>query len=284
MLTDICELPALALKSLLYEVSVTPKPGLVDPANPGPHPDMTVFTFIDSAVSLQSYFDQCRQAGADFKGADLTALFQQIRPAGIQAEKAMFAATHGVNTHKGAVFSLGVLVTASAYTLATAAAFDVDQMFKTVREMLVGLVNHDLGTIQPNQVTTAGERQYAKYGQGGIRAEAEAGYPAVAEIALPFLRQQVGPLNQRLLDTLMVIAAHTTDTNLIKRAGTPDILPWMRAQSQRYFELGGSQTMAGWEFLTQLNQEFLARNLSLGGSADLLILTIFVGLVEGSLS
>ncbi|WP_047998605.1 triphosphoribosyl-dephospho-CoA synthase CitG [Lactiplantibacillus herbarum] len=283
MLTDDRELPALALKSLLYEVSVTPKPGLVDPANPGPHPDMTVFTFIDSAVSLESYFEQCRQAGAEFKGTDLTVLFQQIRPAGIRAEKAMFAATKGVNTHKGAVFSLGVLVTAGAYTLATASVFDVDRLFKTVRAMLVGLVNHDLGAIQPNQMTTAGERQYAKYGQGGIRAEAEAGYPVVADIALPFLRQQSGPLNYRLLDTLMVIAAHTTDTNLIKRAGTPDILPWMRAQTKQYFELGGSQTTAGWEFLVQLNQEFLVRNLSLGGSADLLILTIFVGLIEGSL-
>lgn len=211
------QLSALALRALLYEVSVTPKPGLVDPTDPGPHPDMTVFTFIDSAVSLQPYFEQCRQAGHDFEGADLRQLFQQIRPAGVQAEATMFAATRGVNTHKGAIFSLGILVAASAVVLRQAQP-TIAAFFQTVKAMVRGLVHHDLGALNRQTAQTAGERQYLKYGQGGIRAEAEAGYPTVVNVGLPFLRERRGTINQRLLDTLLMIASHTSDSNLVKRA------------------------------------------------------------------
>lgn len=103
------QLVSTALAAMLYEVSVNPKPGLVDPVDAGPHPDMNVFMFIDSAVSLRRYFDECVAAGEQFTGG-LTALpdlFQTIRPAGIEAEKDMFGATHGVNTHKGAIFFTG---------------------------------------------------------------------------------------------------------------------------------------------------------------------------------
>jgi Triphosphoribosyl-dephospho-CoA synthetase len=93
-----------ALRALLYEVSVNPKPGLVDPVSSGPHPDMDVFTFIDSSMSLRRYFSRCVEQGTTFQGDDLRALFLAIRPAGVEAEKAMFEATKGVNTHKGAIF------------------------------------------------------------------------------------------------------------------------------------------------------------------------------------
>lgn len=284
MLKDAQQLPDLALRALLYEVSVTPKPGLVDPADPGPHPDMTVFTFIDSAVSLRSYFEACRVAGQTFSGTDLTQLFKAIRSLGMTAERTMFTATKGVNTHKGAIFSLGILVTASAVVMAQTQQPTTTRIFQTVKQMLVGLTEQDLGRVSAQQAHTAGERQYVKYGQGGIRAEAEAGYPTVTTIALPFLRQSTGTINQRLLDTLMMIAGHTADSNLIKRAQTPAVLEWMHTQMTRYFELGGCQTDAGAEFLNALNQTFLKRHLSLGGSADLLILTVFIGLMEETLN
>lgn len=281
MLTNYQQLPQLAVKALLYEVSVTPKPGLVDPASQGPHPDMDVFTFIDSAMSLMPYFEQCTRVGADFEAPNLTTLFRQIRPIGVQAEKTMLVATNGVNTHKGAIFSLGILVTASAYLIATRGKLETATLFQTVRVMLTGLVARDLGSLKATANNTAGERQYLTYGQGGIRVEAEAGYPTVEQLALPALRQAQGTRNQRLLDTLILIAGHTADSNLIKRAGSTAILSWMQDQSQRYADFGGSRTATGWQFLEALNQIFLERNLSLGGSADLLILTIFVGLIEG---
>ena len=124
---------------------------------------------------------------------------------------------------------------------------------------------------------------FLKYGKAGIRGEAEAGFPTVVELALPFLRQRQGTTMERLLDTLMRIAGNTDDSNLIKRAGDAKITDWMHVQSNHYFELGGSRTSAGQVFLKQLNEIFLSRNLSLGGSADLLILTIYFALLEGQL-
>ncbi len=268
-----------ALRALLYEVSVNPKPGLVDPVSSGPHPDMDVFTFIDSSMSLRRYFSRCVEQGTTFQGDDLRALFLAIRPAGVEAEKAMFEATKGVNTHKGAIFSLGILVTADAYH----ANHSDLSLQKIIQLMLKNLTVNDFKGLADKapETLTAGEKEYLTYGIKGIRGEAEAGFPTVMNVALPALRQHQGTKNQRLLDTLMTIMGNSVDTNLVKRAKTNDIVAWARLQSERYFALGGSRTVQGMAFLDELNEIFTARNLSLGGSADLLILTIFMGLREG---
>lgn len=267
-----------ALRALLYEVSVNPKPGLVDPVSSGPHPDMDVFTFIDSAMSLRQYFNRCVEHGSSFHGDDLRALFLAIRPAGVEAERAMFGATQGVNTHKGAIFSLGILVTADAYR----ANHSELSLQKIVQLMLKNLTVNDFKGLADKapESLTAGEKEYLAYGIKGIRGEAEAGFPTVFNVALPALRKHQGTKNQRLLDTLMTIVGNSVDTNLVKRAQTNDIVGWAHQQSKRYFALGGSRTVQGMAFLNELNTTFTQRNLSLGGSADLLILTIFLGLRE----
>lgn len=265
-----------ALRALLYEVTVNPKPGLVDPLSAGPHPDMNAFMFIDSALSLEPYFKACASAGATYTADDLTGLFQKIRSVGVEAERTMFAATNGVNTHKGAVFSLGILVTAAAYH----AQRPAQTLTAIVQAMLKGLTVNDFSGLDTKDpaTLTAGEREYLTYGIKGIRGEAEAGYPTVMTVALPALQRSHGTINQRLLDTLMAIVQATVDTNLVKRARDPHVVDWVHEQAQRYFELGGSRTEAGMAFLRELNQIFVTRHYSLGGSADLLILTIFLGL------
>ncbi|GEK28458.1 triphosphoribosyl-dephospho-CoA synthase CitG [Furfurilactobacillus siliginis] len=278
-------LTKLAQRALLYEVSVNPKPGLVDPVSAGAHPDMDVFMFIDSATSLLDYFEKCAQAGitAAQTGTIGRQLFQVIRPLGVVAEQEMFAATGGVNTHKGAVFSLGVIVTATAVQMTVDSKYSTERVIAITKQMLKGLVSEDFERIQQKDPVslTAGERQFLQYGKTGIRGEAEAGFPTVTELALPALRKSTGSTMQRLLDTLIHIAGNTDDSNLIKRAGTPTITAWMHDQADYYFSLGGSKIAAGREFLNDLDVTFTKRHLSLGGSADLLILTIYFGLLEG---
>lgn len=261
-----------ALKALLYEVVTNPKPGLVDPLDVGSHPDMDVYLFINSSLSLAPYFTEAAEIGWNFNGKDLTQMFARLRQAGLKGEKAMFAATRNVNTHKGAVFSLGLFVCAAAYCQQHAG-----DEFQVIQQMTQGLVERDLG----QKKETAGEQQFLKYGKGGVRAEAEAGYPLVRKVALPFLAQTHGDLNTRLIDTLMKIVSATDDSNLIKRAGNIDVLPVVHQQAQRYLQLGGYGSPAGREYLMKLNRLFKERNYSLGGSADLLILTIFMGLQRG---
>lgn len=262
-----------ALRALLYEVVTWPKPGLVDSVSQGPHPDMNVYLFIDSSVSLTDYFKEAEKIGRQFSDVDLTGMFRELRQAGIKAEKTMFTATHGINTHKGAIFSLGLFTCAVSYCQKHGLADE----FAVVKRMTCGLVAHDLG----KKSNTAGERQFLRYGLGGVRAEAEAGYPIIRDVALPFLTKSSGSLQTRLLDTLMKIASVSVDSNLIKRAGSLQVITWLHEQAKEYLQLGGFVTKEGKHFLQHLNEVCLNHNYSLGGCADLLIVTIFLGLEEG---
>ena len=269
-----------ALKGLLYEVSLNPKPGLVDPVSMGSHTDMNMFTFIDSSLSLKSYLDKAFKLGRNFEGSDLKLLFNALRAEGVLAEQTMFNATNNVNTHKGAIFSLGIWVTAIAYSTKDGSA-TMTEVRRVIQRMVEGLIEKDLAS---NRVAmTAGEQQFQTYQLTGIRGEAVNGFPGVAEIAVPFLQATFGTMTQRLLDTLMKIAATLEDSTLIKRAKTPDVLSEMKEWTSIYFKLGGSHTEEGMKYLYDLDRVFIERNLSIGGSADTLILTIFIGQLTGLL-
>ncbi|MDI9461614.1 MAG: triphosphoribosyl-dephospho-CoA synthase [Saccharofermentanales bacterium] len=103
---------ALARSALLFEVDLTPKPGLVDTENNGSHPDLTGELFYRSAKALEPYFSQYWQIGAD---KPLPAIFPALRSLGLEAEAEMFAATGGRNTHKGAHFCLGLVLATAGY-------------------------------------------------------------------------------------------------------------------------------------------------------------------------
>ena len=269
-----------ALKGLLYEVSLNPKPGLVDPVSMGSHTDMNMFMFIDSSLSLKSYLDKAFKLGRNFEGSDLKLLFNALRAEGVLAEQTMFNATNNVNTHKGAIFSLGIWVTAIAYSTKDGSA-TMTEVRRVIQRMVEGLIEKDLAS---NRVAmTAGEQQFQTYQLTGIRGEAVNGFPGVAEIAVPFLQATFGTMTQRLLDTLMKIAATLEDSTLIKRAKTPDVLAEIKEWTSIYFKLGGSHTEQGMKYLYDLDQLFIERNLSIGGSADTLILTIFIGQLTGLL-
>ena len=269
-----------ALKGLLYEVSLNPKPGLVDPVSMGSHTDMNMFMFIDSSLSLKSYLDKAFKLGRNFEGSDLKLLFNALRAEGVLAEQTMFNATNNVNTHKGAIFSLGIWVTAIAYSTKDGSA-TMTEVRRVIQRMVEGLIEKDLAS---NRLAmTAGEQQFQTYQLTGIRGEAVNGFPGVAEVAVPFLQATFGTMTQRLLDTLMKIAATLEDSTLIKRAKTPDVLAEMKEWTSIYFKLGGSHTEQGMKYLYDLDRLFIERNLSIGGSADTLILTIFIGQLTGLL-
>lgn len=266
-----------ALEALLYEVVTQPKPGLVDPVDNGSHHDMDVFTFINSSVTMRPYLAQAEEIGTNFTGTDLTKMFAQLREAGKIAEKVMFQATNGVNTHKGAVFSLGIFVCAQSY-----AKQNDQNPFDVIRQMCAGLMEHDFKK-KTDKKLTAGESQFWKYGEGGVREIAENGYIVIEKLALPYLRKTTGTTNQRLLDTLMMLATVTQDSTFIKRSGGMQDLSWLHQVAVHFLKIGGSKTDAGMDFLNQENQVFKRHNYSLGGCADLLIVTIFMALEENIL-
>lgn len=101
----------MAIKSILYEVSCTPKPGLIDCANNGAHDDMDYFTFLDSTVSLTPFFYKTVEAGVKSKSTNT--LLLDIREIQEKGEEAMFSATNNINTQKGLLFLISTICTAA---------------------------------------------------------------------------------------------------------------------------------------------------------------------------
>ncbi len=260
-----------ALKSLLYEVAVTPKPGLVDRENTGSHRDMDIFTFLGSASVLGSYFEQCAAVGQEC--ADLSAVLPRLRYPGKLAEAAMYRETGGVNTHKGAIFSLGLLCAAAA-RLPPEERTPGD-ILALCAEMARGLVEMELG----RNSRTSGERLFREYGLTGVRGQAQSGFPAVLETGLPILREGLSkglPLNDAAMAALLHILVNITDTNLVSRSD-------LATQQETVRTVQALLTEAPFptrEQVSALDRQLIRENLSPGGSADLLSLTLFLHFLE----
>lgn len=288
------KLSSLSMQALLYEVSVTPKPGLVDRNNTGAHKDMDIFTFEASAVSLNHYFEKFALCGIENCGEPFSRIFARLRSLGIQAEDAMFAATDNVNTHKGLIFALAVLNCSLGYLYANGMTYS-PELLKETNQKLVRDVLEDFKDITPENAVTNGERLYALYGMKGARGEALSGYATVLDIALPRLKDYLDMgygINDAGAMTLLYIIAYSEDTNIVNRSSYEEMrdiqemlrqkLPLLGKEQPVTPPIGFGSDMEGGclEILEQLDKDFIQRNISPGGSADLLALTYFIYLYE----
>lgn len=269
-----CEYIAVnAWLALQQEVSTTPKPGLVDRHNKGAHTDMDLRHFFVSANALRPYFAQCAQEGYLTRDLLPKETFQKLRPLGMEAEKTMLEATGGVNTHKGAIFSLGLLCAAAGRL--SVEDLVPEKLLGECAAMTQGLVEADLGSVTAESAVTVGEKLYAAYGITGIRGQAEQGFPAVRDTGLPVLRQgmkQGLSLNDAGCAALLHLLCNSDDTNLIKRGG----METAQQIRQEIRDLLDAEPYPAPEKIAELDREFIQKNLSPGGSADLLALTYFL--------
>lgn len=260
----------MAQRALLYEVCVSPKPGLVDRFNSGSHHDMDLFKFMDSAVTLAPYFRRCTVLGAEEAGKEPEQLFQALRLPGMEAETDMLTATGGVNVHKGAIFSLGVICSARGWLWAYGEPAAVKELADVVRKMLVGLKNE----FSP-QGQSAGEKIFRESGITGIRGEAAAGFPTVLKHGLPVFERLLKKnltLNDAAAITLLHLIVATDDTNMIRRSS----LSRFREVQRQISRLLNEETVPIMEAIARLDRRFIAEDLSPGGSADLLALTLML--------
>ena len=270
----------LALEAMLVEVSVTPKPGLVDRNNSGAHSDMGFFTFLKSAASLRSCFEEFAEAGhvRGTKNFSPDEIFPYIRKIGIESEKIMFDSTNGINTHKGEIFSLGVLCASAGYLAGIKHNINPEDVMRTAGMMCRGLCERDFAEarMKSPDTLTKGERIYIEHGITGIRGEAEAGYPVVCDYALPALRKYRADglcLNDSLVMTLIHIMAHNDDTNVIARHGL-SVCEEVKERSRDI--IMNMESMKSIDEIRRLDDEFIRRNISPSGSADLLAVTYFL--------
>ena len=263
--------------ALNQEVRTTPKPGLVDKNNQGSHKDMGLRHFFASANALRPYFYEFAAKGLNSSQWSPKETFNSIRAIGIEAEKAMFTATGGVNTHKGAIFSMGLLCAAAGRI--PPHLWSAETLLDSCAEMTAGIVAEDFSAITEANAKTSGELLYAKYGITGVRGQAEAGFPAVRNIGLPVFKSAIKDgltINHAGSIALLHLIANTDDTNLIHRSNRERQME-IRNELHRLLEDAPYPQL---DVIEELDHKFIEENLSPGGSADLLALTYFLANIE----
>lgn len=274
-----------ALLALLYEVSASPKPGLVDRFNQGAHKDMDFFTFMASSAALSNYFNDCVAEGVEYSGRIPQELFNALRSHGMKAEKAMFEATNNVNTHKGLIFSLGIICAAASCCMMESEnkIVDTETICTKVSLMTQGLCLRELTFLNKSESLTYGEKLYQKYGLKGIRGEVESGFQTVRNYSLPELRKlkSLGTLHQNdiLIQTLLHLMAVNEDSNIVARHDL-ETLEFVHLYAGRVLDSGGVFTQEGMQMVNEMDREFIRKNISPGGSADLLAVTIMFDLLS----
>ncbi len=275
-------LGALAERALLAELNAPLKPGLVGPDSNGAHSDMDYKLMLESIHALRPYWARMAEAAS----AD------QLRSLGIAAEEAMLAATGGVNTHRGAIFALGLALNA-AYLASTRSGLDSEFLHSAdpsdprdtqppenqhliqidVSKIAYIVLNNSLKHNElHNTPQSHGEQATNKYGVKGARQMALEGYKQLFEDWLPYYRNLEGD-EYRIQKTLLRIMSTLDDTCIIHRVGY-ERAQRVKAEAARIAgQLGNDATP---ELIGHLCAQYAAEGISPGGAADMLALTIFI--------
>jgi triphosphoribosyl-dephospho-CoA synthase len=255
-----------AVRALFAEAVLDGKPGLVTPGDSGAHADMSLATFYRSINALRPYFPAMAALGA------ANAPWRSLSAHAQAAESVMLRATGGVNTHRGAIFHLGLLCAAAGALAA--------RRRRLTAQAVCGFVRAAYAPCFMGAPTVAshGASVHARYGAGGARAEAAGGYRSVRRWSLPALRDTLGRTQdgeRAAVQALFALVANVGDTNVLWRGGE-DGLAFAQRRAQRFLDRGGVSANDWRADASAAHREFVARRLSPGGCADLLAVTLFL--------
>ncbi|MES2163554.1 MAG: triphosphoribosyl-dephospho-CoA synthase MdcB [Pseudomonadota bacterium] len=270
------EVARLAVRSLHVELCLYPKPGLVSLVDTGSHDDMDAQTFIRSLFSLRHYFKKICLAGLN------DAPFARLKQLGIEAEAAMLKATRGINTHRGAIFSLGLLSATAGLARAqgtpmTPAALRAAMLIRWGEELAMHAAAAPSSN-SPQAQLSNGLRVAAHYAVSGAREEGALGLPSVFDIGVPALlasRARGASMTHARIDTLFTLMARISDSNVYHRAG-PQGAQTVRTHAQHFIDLGGTANAEWRAQALASHHAFVQQRLSPGGAADLLAASCLV--------
>jgi len=257
-----------ATLALYDELALAPKPGLVSLVDSGSHHDMNAQTFVRSIVALRGYFVRIAALGAAH------ASFGELERCGQEAEARMLAATGGVNTHRGAIFALGLLCAAAGAASANGARVRA----RDIRAALLQRWGDALAERCDRRPSLPGGLAARRCGLRSASREAALGMPVLFETVLPAWghARASGLTGERLmLQVFFATLRVLDDSNLAHRGGLAG-LHHARAQAQRFFELGGAARDEAIEHAWAVHRGFVARGLSPGGCADMLAAACFL--------
>ncbi|KQV61953.1 triphosphoribosyl-dephospho-CoA synthase MdcB [Duganella sp. Root198D2] len=257
-----------AVRSLYHELALYPKPGLVSLVDNGSHTDMDAATFMRSLFSLRHYYARICRAGYD--GVP----FIELKKLGIAAEQRMMAATKGINTHRGAIFALGLLCAAMGRVRAlrmtlTPAALRTALLLHWGEELAAH--THAIGDSHGRQAAT-------RHAASGAREEGALGLPSVFDVGLPALQTALArgaPMLNARVEAIFALMSHISDTNIYHRGGAQGA-DTVRHAARHFLQQGGTANPQWKEHALTCHQRFIAQRLSPGGAADLLAATCLV--------
>lgn len=261
-------------RSLIDEVSAAPKPGLVDRDNNGAHKDMDINTFMASAKAIKPFFYRFVEYGFENASLAETDVFPPARSIGVDAEKAMYEATGGVNCHKGIIFSIGLMCLAIGRLAAVGESIDVDSVCESVKKHVKGVCSSDYSKLD-SKPTTNGERVYGRYGATGPRGEAEAGFPTIRNVSYPLMKKYFDSglsVNDCMVRVLLYLTSVLDDTNVLNRGG--------REGAEFVKKRSAELLNADFSAIREFDAQMIEKNLSPGGCADLLAATRFLYLTS----
>ncbi|MDO5114539.1 MAG: triphosphoribosyl-dephospho-CoA synthase [Synergistaceae bacterium] len=269
-----------AFKASLDEALTTPKPGLVDADGSGCHEDMDCALFIKSAEALAPFWE--RQAAVGLDGTPPERAMQPLRAAGVEMERAMLTVTNGINTHKGLIYLMSLLLYGAGSVIAAGGERSADSCARAAAAAARGSVKRELEPLLDKKMTgvplSNGERLFTEHGVTGVRGEAERGFPSVLKAGLPALRGALdagAAANDAGLAALLEIMLVCEDSNVMHRGGWSFWrfrYPAMVREAARSFR----PLDADYSPLLALERKFMPLRISPGGAADLLSCTYFV--------
>ena len=269
-----CQTARIAVGCLHAELVLHPKPGLVSLVDNGSHADMTALTFMRSLFALRHYFALICRAGVD------DAPFSSLKQLGIEAEARMLRATGGVNTHRGAIFSLGMLCAAIGRAHVIGIALSADRL----RAVMLTCWGEELADhTRAGGATSHGLQVAERHAASGAREEAALGLPSVFDVALPALRRTLAAgrsMRHARIDALFALMAHVSDTNVFYRGGAHGALA-VKQQAQGFLDIGGTAHPHWRAHALRCHRNLVAQKLSPGGAADLLAAACLVHAVGG---
>jgi triphosphoribosyl-dephospho-CoA synthase len=260
-----------ATLALHDELALAPKPGLVSFVDSGSHDDMDAHTFMRSLFALRRYFVRMAELGA------ARAPFAELERCGLAAEARMLAATGGINTHRGAIFVLGLLCAATGAAQAEQeepGALDAE----AVRASLRAHWGEALQARCSRVSTLPGGQAARRHGLRSASQEAALGFPALFDTALPAWaqarRRGLAPGAVRL-DVFFSLMAVLDDSNLAHRGGLEG-LQFARQAARGFLAAGGAAAPGALARAQSIHRTFVARRLSPGGCADMLSAACFL--------
>ena len=270
----------LASMALQAELDTTPKPGLVDRNDNGAHRDMDHALMQRSIQALHPYFVRLAQLGF----TDKQPCHDEIVNIGIEAEREMFKATGGVNTHKGALFSIGLAAVAlagEAFCRITQAERCGNMVYNDVNSKQIQSLSNSIASLArlfPDTNGTHGSKAKANNILKGALDNAREGYTQLFKAWLPFYIDRIAEGdNYALHKTLLRIMCDLDDTNIVYRTSM-ETMQEVKTEARQMLDT--SRNIVNFEAALQaMNTDYIHRNISPGGSADMLSLVVFLSCI-----